>query len=186
MVEDPYRQGGDRPAQPSFEEVFLPHLDAAYNLARWLLRNEQEAEDCVQDAYVRAYKAFPRFRGGDGKAWFMTIVRNVCYTAIRKLRGHETAEPFDEEIHYTADDVMKTEEFRQKANVETLRQGLEKLPPEFREMIVLHDLEGHSYKEIAAIVAIPIGTVMSRLARARGRLRTEIIASSAKEASHEM
>jgi RNA polymerase sigma-70 factor (ECF subfamily) len=186
MMEDPHGQGGDRLARHQFEEVFLPHLDAAYNLARWLLRNDQDAEDCVQDAYMRAYKAFPRFRGGDGKAWFMTIVRNVCYTAIKKLRSHETAEPFDEEIHYATDDVMKTDAFRQKANAETLQRGLEQLPPEFREMIVLHDLQGHSYKEIAAIVCIPIGTVMSRLARARDRLRSEIIASSAKETSHEM
>lgn len=186
MMDDPHEQGGNRQARNSFEEVFLPHLDAAYNLARWLLRNDQDAEDCVQDAYLRAYKAFPRFRGGAGKAWFMTIVRNVCYTAIKKLRSHETAEPFDEEIHCATDDVMKTEAFRQKANAETLQQGLEKLPPEFREMIVLHDLQGHSYKEIAAIVSIPIGTVMSRLARARDRLRGEIVASSAREASHEM
>jgi RNA polymerase sigma-70 factor, ECF subfamily len=183
MVEDPHGQGGDRLARQKFEEVFLPHLDAAYNLARWLLRNDQDAEDCVQDAYLRAYKAYPRFRGGDGKAWFMTIVRNVCYTAIKKLRSHETPEPFDEEIHCATDDVMKTEELRQKANAETLQQGLEKLPPEFREMIVLHDLEGHAYKEIALIAGIPIGTVMSRLARARGRLRTEIIALSTKETS---
>ncbi len=185
MVEDTYGQGADRPAQ-QFEEVFLPHLDAAYNLACWLLRNDQDAEDCVQDAYLRAYKAYPRFRGGDGKAWFMTIVRNVCYTAIKKLRAHETPEPFDEAIHCTTDDVMKSEEFRQKANAETLQQGLEKLSPEFREIIVLHDLQGHSYKEIAAIIGIPIGTVMSRLARAREKLRAEIIASSGKESSHEM
>jgi RNA polymerase sigma-70 factor (ECF subfamily) len=186
MVEDTYGQGGDRPARQQFEEVFLPHLDAAYNLARWLLRSEQDAEDCVQDAYIRAYKAFPRFRGGDGKAWLMTIVRNVCYTAIKKLRSHDAPEPFDEEIHCATNEGAKTEELRQKANAETLQQGLEKLSPEFREMIVLHDLQGHSYKEIAAIAAIPIGTVMSRLARAREKLRSEILASSAKEISHEM
>jgi RNA polymerase sigma-70 factor (ECF subfamily) len=174
MVEDTYRQGAISPAQQPFEEVFLPHLDAAYNLARWLLHNDQDAEDCVQDAYLRAYKAYPRFRGGDGKAWFMTIVRNICYTAIKKLRTHETPEPFDEAIHCSTDDA------------ETLQKGLEKLTPEFREMIVLHDLQGHAYKEIAAIVAIPIGTVMSRLARAREKLRAEIIALSDKETSHEM
>ena len=181
MVEDPRERGEDRLARQRFEDVFLPHLDAAYNLSRWLLRNDQDAEDCVQDAYLRAYKAFPRFRGGDGKAWIMTIVRNVCYTAISRLRGHERPEPFDEQIHYERDDVTKTKEFQQKANAETLRLGLEKLPAEFREMIVLHDLEGHSYKEVAAIVAVPIGTVMSRLARAREKLRAEIVASSAKE-----
>jgi RNA polymerase sigma-70 factor (ECF subfamily) len=178
-----YRYAGGNLSQPDFEQVFLPHLDAAYNLARWLLRNDQDAEDAVQEAYVRAYKAFSRFRGGDGKAWFMTILRNVCYTMIKKLRSHETLEPFDEEIHQAANESEMQEAFRQKANAESLRSTLEKLPDEFREIIVLHDLEGLAYKEIAAVVGIPIGTVMSRLARARGRLRTELIASNARESS---
>ncbi len=174
---------GEHLSQQDFEQVFLPHLDAAYNLARWLLRNDQDAEDAVQEAYMRAYKAFDRFRGGDGKAWFMTILRNVCYTMIKKLRSHETAEPFDEEIHQTVGESEMLEAFRQKANAESLHCALEKLPVEFREIIVLHDLEGLAYKEIAAVAGIPIGTVMSRLARARGRLRNEIIASNAKELS---
>ena len=178
-----HRDAGGNPGQPDFEQVFLPHLDAAYNLARWLLRNDQDAEDAVQEAYMRAYKAFPRFRGGDGKAWLMTILRNVCYTMIKKLRSHETPEPFNEEIHQTVGDSEAREAFRQKANAESLRQALEKLPDEFREVIVLHDLEGLAYKEIAAVIGIPIGTVMSRLARARARLRVEIIASTAREAS---
>jgi len=176
-----HRDAGGNPGQPDFEQIFLPHLDAAYNLARWLLRNDQDAEDAVQEAYMRAYKAFARFRGGDGKAWFMTILRNVCYTMIKKLRSHETPEPFDEEIHQPAGEVEMQEAFRQKANAESLHGALEKLPDEFREIIVLHDLEGLAYKEIAAVVGIPIGTVMSRLARARGRLRAEIIAANAKE-----
>ena len=174
---------GSNPGQPDFEQVFLPHLDAAYNLARWLLRNDQDAEDAVQEAYMRAYKAFARFRGGDGKAWFMTILRNVCYTMIKKLRSHETPEPFDEEIHQTIGESEMQEAFRQKASAETLHAALDKLPDEFREIVVLHDLEGFAYKEIAAVVGIPIGTVMSRLARARGRLRAEIIASTSEEAS---
>jgi RNA polymerase sigma-70 factor (ECF subfamily) len=178
-----HRDGGKTPGQADFEQVFLPHLDAAYNLARWLLRNDQDAEDAVQEAYLRAYKAFARFRGGDGKAWFMTILRNVCYTMIKKLRSHETPEPFDEEIHQPLTESEMGETFRQKANAESLHGALEKLPDEFREVIVLHDLEGLAYKEIAAVVGIPIGTVMSRLARARGRLRAEIIASTASEAS---
>jgi RNA polymerase sigma-70 factor (ECF subfamily) len=164
-----------------FEQVFLPHLDAAFNLARWLLRNDQDAEDAVQEAYMRAYKAFPRFRGGDGKAWLMTILRNVCYTMIKKIRSHETPEPFDEEIHQPMGEAEMQEALRQKANAEGLRCALEKLPDEFREMIVLHDLEGFAYKEIAAIAGIPIGTVMSRLARARGRLRDELVAAKAEE-----
>lgn len=177
-----HRDAGENLSQPDFEQVFLPHLDAAYNLARWLLRNDQDAEDAVQEAYVRAYKAFARFRGGgDGKAWFMTILRNVCYTMLKKLRSHETPEPFDEEIHQSLTESEMQEAFRQKANAETLHCALKKLPDEFREIIVLHDLEGLAYKEIAVVAGIPIGTVMSRLARARERLRTEIITSNAKE-----
>ena len=167
--------------KPEFEQVFLPHLDAAYNVARWILRNDQDAEDAVQEAYMRAFKSFARFRGGDGKAWFMTILRNVCYTMIKKLRSHETPEPFDEEIHQLKGEAEMQEAFREKANAESLRCALEKLPGEFREVIVSHDLECLAYKEIASIAGIPIGTVMSRLARARGRLRIEIIASNAKE-----
>ena len=178
-----HHDGRGDPGPPDFEQVFLPHLDAAYNLARWLLRNDQDAEDAVQEAYMRAYKAFARFRGGDGKAWFMTILRNVCYTMIKKLRSHETPEPFDEEIHQPLAESEMQEAFRQKANAESLHRALEKLPDEFREVIVLHDLEGLAYKEIAAVVGVPIGTVMSRLARARGRLRTEIVAANARESS---
>jgi len=180
MVEQ-HRDAGTNPAPPDFEQVFLPHLDAAYNLARWLLRNDQDAEDAVQEAYMRAFKAFARFRGGDGKAWFMTILRNVCYTMIRKLRTTETPEPFDEEVHQPMGEPALQEAFRQKANAETLHASLEKLPDEFREIIVLHDLEGLAYKEIAAVAAIPIGTVMSRLARARRRLRIEIVAANTRE-----
>ena len=168
---------------PEFEQVFLPHLDAAYNLARWLLRNDQDAEDAVQDAYLRAYKAFSRFRGGDGKAWLMTILRNVCYTTIKKSRSRETSEPFDEEIHQAAGQTEMREAFRQKADAEALQGALEKLPEEFREIIVLHDLEGLAYKQIATVIGIPIGTVMSRLARARGRLRAEIVASNLRQSS---
>jgi RNA polymerase sigma-70 factor (ECF subfamily) len=168
------------PGSPGFEQVFLPHLDAAYNLARWLLRNDQDAEDAVQDAYLRAYKAFPRFRGGEGKAWLMTIVRNVCYTHLKKSRTHETPEPFDEQIHQAAGQEELREAFRQKASAETIQQGLEKLPVEFREIIVLHDLEGLAYKQISSVLGIPIGTVMSRLARARARLRAEIVAANVK------
>ena len=176
-----HRDEGINSGQPDFEQVFLPHLDAAYNLARWLLRNDQDAEDAVQEAYLRAYKAFARFRGGEGKAWLMTILRNVCYTMMKKLKTNEAAEPFNEEIHQTVGESEMQEALQKKANAESLHAALEKLPEEFREMIVLHDLEGLAYKEIASVVDIPIGTVMSRLARARGRLRTEIISANARE-----
>jgi RNA polymerase sigma-70 factor (ECF subfamily) len=182
MIEQHHGGRGD-PTPPEFEQLFLPHLDAAYNLARWLLRNDQDAEDAVQEAYLRAYKAYSRFRGGDGKAWLMTILRNVCFTMIKKLKSHEALEPFDEEIHQAAGQSALREAFRQKANAETLQSALEKLPDEFREIIVLHDLEGLAYKQIAAAIGIPIGTVMSRLARARGRLRAEIVASNVNQSS---
>lgn len=171
----------ERTGQPDFEQVFLPHLDAAYNLARWLLGNDRDAEDAVQDAYLRAYKSFARFRGGDGKAWLMTIVRNVCFTMMKKSRSHGVPEPFDEEVHHDAGQDEARDAFRRSANAETLQAALEKLPQEFREIIVLHDLEGLAYKEIATIIGSPIGTVMSRLARARGRLREEIIAMDSKQ-----
>jgi RNA polymerase sigma-70 factor (ECF subfamily) len=179
----PRRNAAKDAGQPNFEQVIWPHLDAAYNLARWLLRNDHDAEDAVQEAFIRAYKAFDRFRGGDGKAWLMTILRNVCYTRLQKSQRQETTEPFDEEVHQALGGSAEQEAFRQKANAETLHRALDHLPAEFREIIVLHDLEGLAYKEIAAVAGIPIGTVMSRLARARARLRAEIISANAKEAS---
>lgn len=173
----------DESSEPQgFERVFMPHLDAAYNLARWLLRNDHDAEDAVQEAYLRAYKAHGRFRGGDGKAWLMTILRNVCFTMMKKSRSHGTDEPFDEEVHQEAGQADAREVFRQKANAETLQAGLEKLPEEYREIIVLHDVEGLAYKEIAAVTGVPIGTVMSRLSRARARLRAEIAGANKEEA----
>jgi len=171
------------PSAFDFEQVFLPHLGAAYNFARWILHNDQDAEDAVQEACLRAHKAMGRFRGGDGKAWLMTIVRNVCYTMLKKTKGHETQEAFDEEIHQPATEAERRQEFQKKANAETLHAALERLPHDFREVIVLHDLEGFAYKEIADVVGIPIGTVMSRLARSRTRLREEIIAGQSKEIS---
>jgi len=182
-MSEQHHDGRGNLSPPEFEQVFLPHLDAAYNLARWLLRNDQDAEDAVQEAYLRACKAFPRFRGGDGKAWLMTILRNVCFTMIKRSRSHEKPEPFDEEIHQAAGQSDLREAFRQQANAETLRSALEKLPDEFREIIVLHDLEGLAYKQIAVTIGIPIGTVMSRLARARARLRVELITSNVRQSS---
>ena len=174
--------GGEQLSQPDFEGIFLPHLDAAYNLARWLLRGEQQnAEDAVQEAYVRAFKAFPHFRGGDGKAWFMTILRNVCYTMLKKSRSHETPVPFDEEVHLGTSEAEARDLFRRRATAEALEMAMIKLPLEFREIIVLHDLEGLAYREIADVCGLPIGTVMSRLARARAKLRQEILNSPSRE-----
>ncbi len=131
-----------------------------------------DAEDLVQEAYLRAYKFFGRFRGDNGRAWLLTVVRNTCYTHLKQHRAHEQAASFDEEIHGAASDALNPEKLlMQKATRQMLRAALEELPVEFREVIVLRDLEGFSYKEIAAIVEVPLGTVMSRLARGRGCLQ---------------
>src|SRR4051812_47530489 len=164
------------PDVPSpFAPTMLPHLDAAYNLARWLLRDPHDAEDAVQDAFLRAHQAFGRFRGGDGRAWLLTIVRNVCYSRLREQRRGAMPEAFDDETHGAAFDPAQTNAATwHETKSALLRQALEKLPAEFREVIVPHELEGLAYREIAAISAIPIGTVMSRLARARQKLHTEL------------
>ncbi len=153
-----------------FEQTVLPHLDAAYNLARWLTRNDADAADVVQEAFLRALKFFGGFRGGDTRAWLLTIVRNACYTWLRRNRVNELATPFDEETHSVESDDPETI-LLEGADREMLRQALEALPVEFREVVILRELEGLSYKEIAGVADVPVGTVMSRLARARKRLR---------------
>jgi RNA polymerase sigma-70 factor (ECF subfamily) len=155
-----------------FEAVVLPHWDAAFNLARWLTRNNHDAEDVVQEAYLRAQKFFSSFHGTNGRAWLLTIVRNTAYTWLERNRPPETMMMFDEAIHSggaIGKDVGKLVA-QQEAN-ELLQRAVEDLPTEFRDIIVLRELEGLSYKEIAGIVGIPLGTVMSRLARARERLQ---------------
>jgi len=172
-------------APPTFENLMLPHLDAAYNLARWLLRDPHDAEDAVQEACLRAYRAIHRFRGGDGRPWLLTIVRNVCYSHLRKNRREPEPAPFDDDTHGSTHDPAEANAVAwREIQSERLRQGLDRLPDEFREIIVLHELEGLSYREIASVVEIPVGTVMSRLARARRKLQAELIALSAKETPH--
>ena len=158
-----------------FEQAVLPHLDAAYNLARWLTRNDHDAEDVVQEAYLRAFKSFGGFYGVDGRAWLMTIVRHTCYDWLKQNRAAELSTPFDEEIHSGAGEESNPETLLlRKADSQLLRQALEELPLEFREIVILRELEGFSYKEIADIADIPLGTVMSRLARARKRLQQNL------------
>ena len=158
-----------------FEQIVLPHLDAAYNLARWLTRNEQDAEDVVQEACMRAFKFVGGFYGGDSRAWMLTIVRNTCYTWLRHNRAHELTTSFDEAIHAIECDTLNPETLLlHNADRQILKQALEALPVEFREVVVLRELEGLSYKEIGAIADIPLGTVMSRLARARRRLQHDL------------
>jgi RNA polymerase sigma-70 factor (ECF subfamily) len=157
---------------PSFEQAVLPHLDAAYNLARWLMRNEQDAQDVAQEAYLRAFRFFPGFRGGDARAWLLKIVRNTCYTWLHANRPLQEAAEFDENLSPPDSCALNPEEavLQNDSNTQ-LRKALEKLPPNYREVVILRELEGMSYKEIANITGMPAGTVMSSLSRARDRLR---------------
>jgi RNA polymerase sigma-70 factor, ECF subfamily len=165
-----------------FEASVLPHLDAAYNLARWLLRDEHDAKDVVQDAYLRAFRFFDSFRGGDSRSWLLTIVRNACYTWLRKARPDEPRVSFDEESHSREGGGSNPEvDLLRNADAQSLKNALERLPVGLREAIVLRELEGLSYAEIAAVADIPIGTVMSRLSRSRKRLQESLRASNGKE-----
>jgi RNA polymerase sigma-70 factor (ECF subfamily) len=153
-------------------EQLLSHLDAAYNLARWLTRNATDAEDVVQEAYLRAFKYYGSFKGGDCRKWLLGIVRNTCYTWLSLNRSGELEVAFDEEIHSRNNDEADPETMLIRGeNTKLLGLALEELPVEFREVLILRELEGMSYQEIAQIANIPVGTVMSRLARARKRLR---------------
>ena len=164
-----------------FEQAMMPHMNAAYNLARWLTRNEDDAQDIVQEAYLRAFKFFDGFHGLDARAWLLTTVRNTCYTWLEQNRRNRNATPFDEEIHSVEEDAMNPSVLALKGgDVKMVRESLEELPDEFREVIVLRDLEELSYKQIAEIIKAPLGTVMSRLARAREKLK-RILCSRLKE-----
>jgi RNA polymerase sigma-70 factor (ECF subfamily) len=152
-----------------FEQLVLPHLDAAFNLARWILRGRNDAEDVAQEAMLRAFRFFRGFHGGDVRAWLLQIVRNSCYTWLEKNRPMELSTEFDEEL-YPQPGATPESLAIAGDNRERLTRALEALPPRSREVLVLRELEGCSYKEIAAITSMPIGTVMSALARARQRL----------------
>jgi len=156
----------------TFEQTLLPHLDAAYNLARWLTHNAQDAEDVVQEAYMRALRFFPSFHGGNARGWLLAIVRNTCFTWLHANRPLQTAAEFDETMAPPDSRAQNPEQLALHTDANTLvRRALEKLPPNFREILVLRELEGLSYREIAEITSIPVGTVMSSLSRARQRLR---------------
>jgi RNA polymerase sigma-70 factor (ECF subfamily) len=166
----------------SFEAAMLPHLDAAHSLARWLVRNQEDAQDVVQEAYMRAFRSFGGFRGGNGRAWLLTIVRNTSYTWLKKNRGAELTTTFDEEIHAPSDEsVSPSTILEQSEDAELIKEAINELPAEFREILVLRHQEGLSYKEIADVAQIPPGTVMSRLARARGKLKEYLAARIGKE-----
>jgi len=163
------------PAGATFEEVVLPNLDAAYRLARWLTGNQHDAEDIVQEASLRALRYFQTFSGGNGRAWFLRIVRNTCYG----WRNHEPPAPvelFDEEQHSGVNATKDPEALLiDAANVELINEAIGSLPERSRELLVLREIEGLSYQELADVLEIPIGTVMSGLSRARQALRRAVV-----------
>jgi len=155
----------------SFDDVVLPHLDAAYRLARWLMRNEHDAEDAVQEASLRALRYFGTFSGGNARAWFLRIVRNTC--CGRQVAGFiALTDPFDEEQHSSGQRASDPETLLlQTAVVTMVERTMRNVPDRFRELLVLREVEGLSYKEIAEATGVPMGTVMSRLSRARQAFR---------------
>lgn len=158
-----------------FDATVLPHLDAAFNFARWLTRNDADAEDVVQDACVRALRYFSTLKDGDARAWFFAIVRNTWYTRVARRSGPSATGSLDDAAHEPLDDEPNPEiQLLRQHTIARVRAAIEQLPIDFREVLVLREIEGLSYKEIAAVVRVPIGTVMSRLARARERLQSEL------------
>jgi RNA polymerase sigma factor (sigma-70 family) len=158
-----------------FKSMVVAHLDAAYNLARWLTRDDHGAEDCVQDACVRAFRAFDQLHGPNPKAWFMAIVRNVTLDWLRTNKQRQAEDTYDDETHGNIAATDSPERTAvQASQVRWVHECIASLPREYREVIVLRELEELSYKEISAIVDIPIGTVMSRLARGRDLLQKRL------------
>jgi RNA polymerase sigma-70 factor (ECF subfamily) len=173
--------------EQSFQTMMLPHLDSAFNLARWLARSNPDAEDIVQEAYLRAFKFFDSFHGEDGRAWLLGIVRNTFYTWYQQNKTQASSTQFEEELHsIQINDAAKHKDGNpetlliQKDSQRQIHQALKALPVEFREVMVMRELEDLTYKQIAGIIGIPIGTVMSRLGRGRKQL-AEILASTNRE-----
>ena len=185
---DQQQETAQEPELPSFETLMLPHLDAAYNLARWLLRNEDDARDVVQEAYLRAFKSFGGFHGSNGRPWLLTIVRNTAYSLMKKNQAAHLSTSFDEDEHLPDRELAVSPatllEHDEQSNV--VRQAIDRLPDEFREILVLRHLEGLSYKKIADVAQLAPGTVMSRLARARAKLKEFLKPGSGKEICDEL
>jgi RNA polymerase sigma-70 factor (ECF subfamily) len=162
------------PVKETFEEAVLPHLDAGRRLARWLIRNDYDAEDVLQEASLRAFRYFRTFTGGNARAWFLRIVRNSCH-GWRGTAGHDATDPFDEQQHSTAQVRSDPETLLlQTDNVLLVEQALSRLPARYRELLVLRELQGLTYQELAAELNIPMGTVMSSLSRARQAMRVAL------------
>lgn len=177
----------DKSGAARFEEIALPHLAAAYNLARWLLHNDQDAEDVVQESFMRAFKSFNGYYGGNSRAWLLTIVRNTCYTWLQKNRMMALTDPIDDKLDELGLDFADPEMLLLRdVDAQIVRSSLQELPLEFREVVVLREMEELSYKEIANVVDLPLGTVMSRLARGRKRLQALLAARMGKEVRIEL
>lgn len=163
--------GSERDRLALFEEIILPHLDAAHNLARWLTGRAEDAREVVQEAYLRAFRYFDSYKGGDSKSWLLTIVRNTAFTWRSGRRQELAAESFNETTHSSRLPEQNQEErLVDAAKAAILRNCIEALPLEFREVLIMRELEEMSYRQISEVVSIPVGTVMSRLSRARKRL----------------
>ena len=155
-----------------FEAEISPHLGAAYNLARWLTRKHEDAEDIVQEAFLRAFSSFESFRGNDARPWLLAIVRNTSMTYMSRKKGSGHDRDFDDVANTaSAADPDPEMQMIESCSREQLQEALDQLQPEFREAIVLRELEELSYKEIASVTGVPMGTVMSRISRARDGLR---------------
>ena len=162
-----------------YEQKVLPHLDAAYNLARWLAGNDHDAQDVAQEASLRAFKFFGGFHGENARAWLLSIVRNTFYTWLRKNRPKEKLVEIDDETLAIEDESAGAESASPPfADADAVRRVIAELPVEFREIVILREMEGFSYKEIADLAGVPIGTVMSRLARARKQLQQRLAGES--------
>ena len=155
----------------NFEQEMLPHLDAAYNLARWLTHDEEDAQDVVQEAYMRAFRFFGGFLGENARAWLLRIVRNTCYTWLQQNRPQQITTESDDQLFGTDPTPSPEEALLRNDGGKLLRKALETLPSNFREVLVLRELEEMSYKEISEVTGMPLGTVMSRLSRARDLCR---------------
>ena len=172
----------DSAARQRFEATVLAHLDAAFNLARWMLRDGPAAEDAVQEASLRALRFFEGMHGPSPKAWFMAVVRNACLDRLKENRRHALEDHYDDEAHGTTTESPDTA-FERNTDARWLRASILALPIEYREVVVLRELEELSYKEISAIVEVPIGTVMSRLSRGRDLLQRRMLAERSRRSS---
>ena len=165
-----------------FEAITLPLFGTAYNLARWLVGDDHDAEDVVQEAYLRAFRFFGGYRGGDSRSWLLTIVRNTCYTWLQQNRSRELTEPIEDKLDEVGISTENPEtRLLQTMDAKLVRQALEELPIEFREILIMREMEDLSYKQISTVTDLPIGTVMSRLARGRKRLRELLVNRMSRE-----